>query len=153
MITPPTREAARAILLDPDNRVLLLRYEENGGFWATPGGSLEPGETHKAALLRELREELGITTLEPGPELATRTTTHPVGGHLTRQVERYFVARTTPADLHPEHATHPDNIQTHHWWTIPELVTSTETIYPGELADLIHTYLHTGPPSQPAPLT
>jgi 8-oxo-dGTP pyrophosphatase MutT (NUDIX family) len=36
--TPPLREAARAIVLDAEDRVLLLRYDENGGFWATPGG-------------------------------------------------------------------------------------------------------------------
>ncbi|MEV8527120.1 hypothetical protein AB0451_23560 [Streptomyces sp. NPDC052000] len=39
----PLREAARAVVLDADQRVLLLRYDENGGFWATPGDSLEPG--------------------------------------------------------------------------------------------------------------
>ncbi|MDX3761929.1 hypothetical protein ACWDBO_54330 [Streptomyces mirabilis] len=42
--TPPLREAARAIVMDADDRVLLLRYDENQGFWATPGGSLKRGE-------------------------------------------------------------------------------------------------------------
>ncbi|MET9905164.1 NUDIX hydrolase [Streptomyces sp. NPDC006446] len=41
---PPVRETARAVLLDADRRVLLLRYDENGGFWAIPGGSREEGE-------------------------------------------------------------------------------------------------------------
>jgi 8-oxo-dGTP pyrophosphatase MutT (NUDIX family) len=58
--TPPLREAARAIVLDADDRVMLLRYDEEGGFWATPGGSLEDGEDHATATLRELSEELGI---------------------------------------------------------------------------------------------
>ncbi|MGW5136173.1 hypothetical protein [Streptomyces sp. NPDC004135] len=40
---PPLREASRAIVLDAQDRVLLLRYDENGGFWATPGGSREQG--------------------------------------------------------------------------------------------------------------
>ncbi|MFJ8948365.1 NUDIX domain-containing protein [Streptomyces sp. NPDC102395] len=31
-----------------------MRYDENGGFWATPGGSLEDGEDHATATLREL---------------------------------------------------------------------------------------------------
>jgi hypothetical protein len=38
--TPALRRAARAVLLDDDDRIMLLRYAENGGFWATPGGSL-----------------------------------------------------------------------------------------------------------------
>ncbi|MFD3381967.1 NUDIX domain-containing protein [Streptomyces sp. NPDC058697] len=54
------REAARAIVLDAEDRLLLLRYDENGGFWATPGGSLEDGEDYATATLRELHEELGI---------------------------------------------------------------------------------------------
>jgi 8-oxo-dGTP pyrophosphatase MutT (NUDIX family) len=72
--TPALREAARAIVLDPDDRVMLLRYDENGGFWATPGGSLEPGETHRQAVTRELREELGIqhVTLLPDPGTAAQ---------------------------------------------------------------------------------
>jgi 8-oxo-dGTP pyrophosphatase MutT (NUDIX family) len=65
--TPALREAARAIVLDPDDRVMLLRYDENGGFWATPGGSLEPGETHRQAVVRELREELGVQHVTLGP--------------------------------------------------------------------------------------
>ncbi|MGW2612479.1 hypothetical protein ACWC4A_50700 [Streptomyces mirabilis] len=38
--TPPLREAARGIVTDADDRVLLLRCDEDQGFWATPGGSL-----------------------------------------------------------------------------------------------------------------
>ncbi|WP_371641687.1 hypothetical protein [Streptomyces mirabilis] len=38
--TPLLREAARGIVMDADDRVLLLRHDENQGFWATPGGSL-----------------------------------------------------------------------------------------------------------------
>jgi len=73
--TPPLREAARAVLLDADDRVLLLRYDENGEFWATPGGSLENGEDHATATVRELGEELGIDdkAIELGPQLAERS--------------------------------------------------------------------------------
>ncbi|MFE1956552.1 NUDIX domain-containing protein [Streptomyces sp. NPDC059479] len=67
MPSPQLREAARVIVLDPENRVLLLSYAENGDFWATPGGSLEPGETHREAALRELREELGSPTSPSAP--------------------------------------------------------------------------------------
>jgi 8-oxo-dGTP pyrophosphatase MutT (NUDIX family) len=110
--TPPVREAARAVVLDADQRVLLLRYDENGGFWATPGGSFEDGEDHAMATLRELREELGIdeATPEPGMQLAERSKDHLVGGREVRQVERYFLARVSPGDVRSERATQPDNI-------------------------------------------
>jgi 8-oxo-dGTP diphosphatase len=52
-------------LIDRDGRVLLARRPEGkpmAGLWEFPGGKVEPGESPEAALIRELREELGIET-------------------------------------------------------------------------------------------
>ena len=52
-------------LIDPEGRVLLAQRPEGksmAGLWEFPGGKVEPGETPEAALIRELREELGIET-------------------------------------------------------------------------------------------
>lgn len=52
-------------LIDPDGRVLLAQRPEGkslAGLWEFPGGKVEPGESPEAALIRELREELGIET-------------------------------------------------------------------------------------------
>lgn len=52
-----------AALVDADGRVLVQRRPDGSdfpGFWEFPGGKIEPGESPEIALVRELREELGI---------------------------------------------------------------------------------------------
>lgn len=59
----PLLLVAACALVDIDGRVLLARRPEGkkmAGLWEFPGGKLDPGETPEAALIRELKEELGI---------------------------------------------------------------------------------------------
>jgi 8-oxo-dGTP diphosphatase len=61
----PLLMVACAVLVDPDGRVLVADRpagRDMAGLWEFPGGKLEPGEPPEAALVRELREELGIET-------------------------------------------------------------------------------------------
>jgi len=54
-------------LIDPDGRVLVSQRPEGksmAGLWEFPGGKIEPGERPEEALIRELKEELGIDVKE-----------------------------------------------------------------------------------------
>ena len=141
----PVRHAGRVIVLDPDDRVLLFRYEDPPPFgvhWATPGGGLERGEDFRAGAMRELREETGWDDVPVGEELPAvarwRVIFH--AGGPTRQCERYFlarvpVARRPVADVDGMHAF--DGIEDFRWWSLAELETTEDVVYPTGLADVL----------------
>ncbi|HQU14887.1 MAG: thiamine monophosphate synthase [Chromatiales bacterium 21-64-14] len=61
---------AVAVIFDTRGRVLITRrphHAHQGGLWEFPGGKVEPGESARAALGRELAEELGIEVQEARP--------------------------------------------------------------------------------------
>lgn len=104
----PQRRTARLILLDPDHRMLLIRYRTTppvappyadfDSIWFTPGGGLEPGETTREAAARELKEETGLR-LPIGPEVARREEDVTFFIKKVCVVERYFVVRAEHAHV------------------------------------------------------
>lgn len=63
----PVVLVAAVALFDADGRVLIAQRPEGkpmAGLWEFPGGKVDPGETPEAALIRELKEELDIDTVE-----------------------------------------------------------------------------------------
>jgi ADP-ribose pyrophosphatase YjhB (NUDIX family) len=149
----PVRHAGRVIMLDPANRVLLLRYDDelpNGRHWTTPGGGLNSGEDYAAAAARELAEETGWTDVALLREVHQRSLTMEYGGRLVRQHERHYLARigepSRPlGDVARMHAA--DGIAAWRWWSLAELDATSEVIWPAELTSLIRAALaedHTG---------
>jgi 8-oxo-dGTP diphosphatase len=58
---------AAVALIDRDGRVLIAQRPQGksmAGLWEFPGGKVESGETPEAALIRELKEELAVDTVE-----------------------------------------------------------------------------------------
>ena len=137
------RLAARVILLDPDDRVLLMRYDDgppNRSHWTTPGGGLNEAESYRAAAARELAEETGWDDIVLLGEVHRRTMTMEFAGRLVRQHERLYLARTGQAcrEIRGVDAMHAaDGIAAWRWWTLAELDATAETVWPAGLAGLI----------------
>lgn len=148
------REAARAIVLDPDDRILLVRFEfPTKALWAPPGGGLEPGETHADALRRELAEEAGFVDAEIGPGVWERLHIVPfIGGRWDGQRERHFLVRAHSFEPAPQLSwaqLNREYVFGIRWWTLGELEETTESFAPARLPELVRDLVVNGPPPSP----
>ena len=149
----PVRPSGRLLVLDERDRVLLFRYRDprnDHDDVATPGGGLQGDETYQEAARREMAEELLVDDLELGPAIWHRTCEFDFLGTWTRVEERFFLVRTDSARLAP-YAGHlaEENVTSWAWWTVDEIATSDEPIWPSQLASLVRSLLTDGPPAQP----
>ncbi len=148
------RLAARAVVVDPADRILLVRFEFPGRtVWATPGGGIEPGELPEDAIRRELEEETGLTTVEVGPVLWTRLHIIPfIGGQWDGQREQYHLVRTpafTPEPRLSWEQLNAEFVFELRWWTQGQLSEAAETFAPRRLPELVLSLLRDGPPEEP----
>jgi 8-oxo-dGTP diphosphatase len=96
---PPPVEVAAAVLVHPDGAFLLAKRPAGkiwAGWWEFPGGKVEPGESSRQALVRELKEELGIEVQTAYPWIS-RTFDYP---HATVRLN-FFRVTQWRGELHP----------------------------------------------------
>jgi len=148
------REAVRALLIDPDERVLLVRFEfPSATRWALPGGGLEPNESHVDALRRELAEELGLVDADIGPAIWNRLHIVPfLNGEFDGQREEIHLVRCQAFEPAPQLSWEQLNAEYVHelrWWTLPEIGASDAHFVPRDLHRLVADLLADGPPDHP----
>ena len=139
------RPAARILLLDPQGRVVLFRYQHDHGplagqtYWVPPGGSLDPDETYEAAARRELLEETGIEA-DIGQQVAVRHVQFMMpDGEMVAAEERYFVVRS---DAEIDLGANPDPVEREftaeaRWWTAADLAATSETVFPENILEML----------------
>jgi 8-oxo-dGTP pyrophosphatase MutT (NUDIX family) len=152
------REAVRAVIVDPERRVLLVRFEFPARHvWAMPGGGIEPAETVEDALRRELSEELGLEDPVIGPQVWERTHIIPfLDGLWDGQHDRFFLVETESFEPRPHltweqlHAEHLFEIR---WWSPDELAAFTPTrdlcFAPRRLPEVYASLIADGVPATP----
>jgi 8-oxo-dGTP pyrophosphatase MutT (NUDIX family) len=141
------RRAARLIVLDPEGRALMFRYDVPGRdpFWVTAGGECEPDESFEDAARRELLEETGFTA-DPGPQIARMTPEFiTVQGEPVQADERFFLVRVAEAIIDTSRHTETEQalMTQHRWFTLGELNDWPEPVFPVNLADMIRSHIAT----------
>ena len=141
------RRSGRVILFDEAARILLVRFEMNDpalprSFWATPGGTVEAGETPKAAAARELQEELGLELELEGPvhgEHAEWTE----GGMRVLSDDSFFAGRCRSASPVLAGASVAERrvLRELRWWTLEELDRTAEMVFPENLVQVVRRIL------------
>jgi 8-oxo-dGTP pyrophosphatase MutT (NUDIX family) len=140
------RTAARVLLLDAQDRLLLFRgfdtgAPDRGSWWFTPGGGLESGETHRDGAVRELFEETGLRcdpeALE-GP-VHEEETLFEFSSVRILQHSTFFVLRIDSHDVDVSgfQEVEVSSIVEHRWWTRDDLRATDEVYYPACLNDLL----------------
>jgi 8-oxo-dGTP pyrophosphatase MutT (NUDIX family) len=123
------RQAARVVLLDPADRVLLIEAGDparpnRGAWWELPGGGIEGGEPSEVAAARELYEETGIAGVEMGPCVWRHHAVFDFAGYHFDQHERVHVARCVGAgEFRPAglEALEAMAFKGARWWPFDEL--------------------------------
>jgi 8-oxo-dGTP pyrophosphatase MutT (NUDIX family) len=141
------RLTSRILLFDEIGSILLFltTAPDTSGIarWVTPGGGVDPGESHAEAAIRELFEETGLVIPSPGEPVWSYdfTVEWNNADHDTGHAE-YYVVRTTRFEPSHEGWTADEQVDTldSRWWSLDELLSTSDPFEPDYLTTLIRQH-------------
>jgi 8-oxo-dGTP pyrophosphatase MutT (NUDIX family) len=146
---PSPRRAARVIVRDADGRLLMFRgidpADPGRPYWFTPGGGLDEDETFEEAAAREVSEEAGVEVVALGEVVFEDEVVFPFDGVTYRQRQRYYAVQLdrpgsgVSADRGRWTEDELRSVSEDRWWSLEELETTTEAIYPPDLPRLVRS--------------
>ncbi len=144
--TPGLRRSSRIILMDAHGAALLFFTaspdSSRWGRWITPGGGVDPGETHVQAAIRELFEETGLVVDAVGEPIFSIDfdVAWDAADHDRGHAEYYIVRceRFEPVSTNWTDDEHID-VTAHGWFTATELLATGQPFEPYDLPRLLRS--------------
>lgn len=150
------RRSARALVFDPEDRLLLTRnvVRADDGvtreYWALPGGGIEPDEDARQAAARELDEETGLGGIALDGPVVNQQYWVAFPDATLHQIEQLWWGRADTDQVSRDglHADE-DYLVALCWWTLAELRATDCVTFPRLLPDLAESLLRHGTPPEP----
>ena len=153
------RLTVRVVLLSPRGRLLLMRFVDNitegpRSFWATVGGEVEEDETLATAVAREVAEETGMIGVPLGGMIWRHDHVLAISGEPTLFRERYILAYAPSEEFSTAGFTEIERavVRDMRWWSVEEIATTQETIFPIGIARLLPDVIAGRLPPEPIDL-
>jgi len=145
------RPTSRLLVLDEDDRLLLMMTKapdtSGAARWITPGGGVDPGESHEEAAVRELHEETGQVVAEVGPVVRVDDFEVPwdAADHTHGHAE-FFVVRLPHFEVVDDDWTDDERVDIleSRWFSLDELESTTDPVEPVDLAATVAEVLRGG---------
>ncbi|MCS5733372.1 NUDIX domain-containing protein [Herbiconiux sp. CPCC 203386] len=136
------------LLLDRADRTLLFFTRADVAThptrWLTPGGHVEPGESHHEAAVRELFEETGLVVSDLGEPFWSRDfVAEPAPGVLRDYHEEWYLHRTAPFEPVDTNWTDDERVDVEQWrwFTLADLDETADPVEPADLRVVLRSAL------------